>query len=127
MKNIDKYRDEIISGIKNKNLWDFYETYIRPIYNTPSKAHLRDQYLGVIFALWLNEEYQEPEPDWSKVKTDDLVRVRDIKGESWENRHFAKYEDGTVYVWVGGMTSFTANGRKESWKYAKLAEREETV
>ena len=74
-------------------------------------------------------EYKEPEVDWSKVKVDTPILVRDDEDEEWMNRYFAKFADGKVYTWGGGTTSWTADGeyRANSWKYAKLAEREETV
>ena len=79
---------------------------------------------------WLLTEYkEEKEVDWSKVKVDTPILVRDDEDEEWMNRYFAKFADGKVYAWMGGATSWTADGeyRANSWKYAKLAEREETV
>lgn len=65
--------------------------------------------------------------DWSKVSVDTKVLVRNNKDEEWENRHFAKYEDGKVYCWNDGKTSFTVDAsiKKISWNFAKLYEREE--
>lgn len=76
---------------------------------------------------WLFTEYKEPEVDWSKVKVDTPILVRDDEDEEWMNRYFAKFADGKVYAWMGGATSWTADGeyRASSWKYAKLAESEE--
>ena len=50
--------------------------------------------------------------DWSKVPVDTKILVSDcINGAGevikWRRRHFAKYEDGKVYAWVDGKTSFT--------------------
>lgn len=68
----------------------------------------------------LCEEYQEPSVDWSKVAVDTKVLVSD-DGEKWYKRYFASYEDGRVYVWYGGGTSW--NGSLTSpYNYAKLAE-----
>ena len=67
------------------------------------------------------EEYEEPEVDWSRVKVDTPILVRQGKNGEWLERHFAKYENGDVYAWVDGQTSWT--GADEiKWKYAKLAE-----
>ncbi len=77
---------------------------------------------------WLFSEYKEErEVDWSKVKVDTPILVRDDEDEEWMNRYFAKFADGKVYAWMGGATSWTADGeyRASSWKYAKLAESEE--
>ena len=69
------------------------------------------------------EEYEEPEVDWSKVKVDTPILVRQGKNGEWLERHFAKYENGDVYAWVDGQTSWTG-ADKIKWKYAKLAENE---
>ena len=74
---------------------------------------------------WLFTEYKEPEVDWSKVKVDTPILVRDYEGSEWIKRYFAKFADGKVYAWLGGVTSWTANSNMSSWKYAKLAESEE--
>ena len=68
------------------------------------------------------EEYKEPETDWSKVEVDTPILVRDYESQKWEARHFAKYEDGVIYTWDGGSTSWTSKGNVTEWKYAKLAE-----
>ena len=72
--------------------------------------------------LWLCEEYQEPEPtvDWSKVAVDTKVLVSD-DSEEWHKRYFASYEDGRVYVWGYGATSWS-NSLTSPYNYAKLAE-----
>jgi hypothetical protein len=45
----------------------------------------------------------------------------------WKKRHFAKYENGIVYTWRSGKTSWsTYNGSMTSWKMAKLAEEVES-
>lgn len=52
--------------------------------------------------------------------------MRRSDDEEWESRHFAKFEDGRVYAWVDGATSWTANDECDviSWNCAKLAESE---
>ena len=44
----------------------------------------------------------------------------------WQKRHFAKYENGIIYAWNNGETSWTTEGMVD-WKYAKLAEDEEDM
>lgn len=82
---------------------------------------------------WANSEYVEPiepiEPpvDWSKVPVDTPVLVTDRKDAAeseWEKRYFAKYENGMVYTWANGATSWSGE-IVSSWMYAKLAESEE--
>lgn len=75
---------------------------------------------------WLFSEYKEPKVDWSKVKVDTPILIRDTEDDEWGRRYFAKFEDGLVYTFRYGRTSWTA---KEDdvifWKFAKLAESEE--
>ena len=79
------------------------------------------------FREWLNSEYVEPPVDWSKVEVDTPILVRDSEKESWRKRHFAKYENGIVYAWGNGTTSWGAFSSDSlvNWKMAKLAESEE--
>ena len=71
------------------------------------------------------EERKELEVDWSKVNVDTPILVGEGDGE-WVKRYFAEYKDGIVYAWCGGSTSWDANNMMMSWKYAKLAESEES-
>lgn len=73
----------------------------------------------------LVEDEEEPEIDWSKIKVDTPILVRDNKDNKWLKRYFAKYEDGLVYAWLGETTSYDACNQVAKWKYAKLAESEE--
>ena len=75
-------------------------------------------------------ECKDPEVDWSKVKVDTPVLVRDGENNEWQRSYFAKYENGFVYTWIAGATSWTAVGYEKDgnvyrWNYAKLAEDEE--
>ena len=76
---------------------------------------------------WLDSEYVAPPVDWSKVAVDTPILVRDSEKESWRKRHFAKYENETVYAWGNGTTSWGAFSSDSlvNWKMAKLAESEE--
>lgn len=78
---------------------------------------------------WLFSEYEEPEVEWSKVKVDTPILVREYESSEWTKRYFAKFVDGKVYAWGDGATSWTADGEYDvtSWNCAKLAESEETV
>ena len=124
MKNYEKYADEI----KNYKGDNFCTNFVKPNI-LKSEYCVDDMTCGVcrmIQAIWLLEEYkepEEPETDWSKVKVDTPILVRQGKNGEWFERHFAKYENGNVYAWVDGQTSWT--GADEiKWKYAKLAEDE---
>lgn len=78
---------------------------------------------------WLEQEYVEPEQqvDWSKVKVDTPILVKDCERSEWVKRYFAKFEDGQIYAWGDGTTSWSASDECDVtfWDYAKLAENEE--
>ena len=61
-----------------------------------------------------------PPTDWSKVEVDAKILVRDYDDEVWTRRHFAKYENGTIYVYSVGTTSFTTDMFLSSYNQAKL-------
>lgn len=72
---------------------------------------------------WANSKYVEPPIDWSKVAVDTPILVRDNIFSKWVKRYFAKYENGRVYVWNNGSTSWSGN-RCTPWKLAKLPDKE---
>jgi hypothetical protein len=76
------------------------------------------------FREWLEQEYVEPVVDWSKVPVDTKVFVRDCDSAYWNHRYFAKFEDGKIFTWANGTTSFTAKGFDDVtwWNQGKLAE-----
>ena len=62
--------------------------------------------------------------DWSKVKVDTPILVKQQKEDRWEKRYFAFWENGKVNAWMCGTTSWTSKiaGGATRWNYAKLAE-----
>lgn len=72
------------------------------------------------FTEWCNSEYIEPPVDWSKVPVDTPIWVRSSADDMWYRRHFAKYENGTVYAFNFGETSWSGC-RTSCWNHAKLA------
>ena len=124
MKNYEKYADEI----KGYDGFNFCGDFVVPhILKSRNCGNTSCEQCKMLQTIWLMEEYEEPEEpetDWSKVKVDTPILVRQGKNGEWLERHFAKYENGNVYAWVDGQTSWT--GADEiKWKYAKLAESEE--
>lgn len=122
MKNYEKYAEEIreYDGIS------FCNEFIAPYILKSDKCNLNDCGMcNMLQMIWLMEDYEEPKVDWSKVAVDTPILVRDYESQEWEARHFAKYEDGVIYSWDGGSTSWTSKGNVTEWKYAKLAEGEE--
>ena len=63
----------------------------------------------------------EDKIDWNKVGVDTKVLVRDRPYNEWLKRHFAKYEDGKVYVFNDGRTSWSSRGITH-WEETKLWE-----
>lgn len=61
----------------------------------------------------------EPKVDWTKVPVDTKVLVSNCKKGNWIKRHFAKYEDGKIYAYDDGKSSFTTDVIF-SWNYGKL-------
>ena len=121
MKNYEKYAGEI-RGYDDKDFCkDFIKPYILESDNCNGLDCIR---CSMLRAIWLLEDYKEPEIDWSNVKVDTPILVRDYEGQEWARKYFAKYENKTIYAWDSGRTSWTGDGVTE-WKYAKLAESEE--
>ena len=126
MKNYEKYENEL----REYDGSNFCDDFIIP-YVFNSETHCRDMNCAACRMLqtaWLFKEYEEPkepEVDWDKVAVDTPILVRECKSKEWTRRHFAKYEDGIIFAWVGGDTSWTAYGDTTKWKYAKLPESEE--
>lgn len=81
-------------------------------------------YCAPPMARWLVSEYKEPLTDWSKVAVDTPILVRNFRDEARVKRYFARYEDGRVYAWLDGRTSWSAKTEHDfiDWDLAKLAE-----
>ena len=121
MKNYEKYADEI-REYKGVN---FCREFIKPyILKSDDCTNLGCARCYMLQMIWLLEEYEEPEVDWSKVEVDTPILVKAIDDGKWKKRYFAKYEGGVVYAWDGGKTSWNKDC-VASWQYAKLAESEE--
>ena len=124
MKNYEKYADELR---KYKGV-NFCRDFVKPyILKTDACGGLACGACYMLQTIWLLEDYEEPEEpeiDWSKIKVDTPILVRQGNNGKWLERHFAKYENGDVYAWIDGQTSWTGADNIK-WKYAKLAESEE--
>lgn len=116
MLNIEKYKEELENiGVINPNGLAVIDG--KPCMCQEAECNmceLRSEESCCFYKTdnWLFSEYKEPEIDWSKVKVDTPIYVRDCETDSngdektWVPRHFAKFENGTVYVWDDGGTSF---------------------
>ena len=124
MKNYEKYKDEI----KKCDGSNFCRDFVKPhILKSRSCTNTSCDQCKMLQMLWLLEDYEEPETDWSKVAVDTPILVRQTKDGEWLRRHFAKYEDGIVYAWKDAFTSWTVSFDEDvyAWKFAKLAESED--
>ncbi len=123
MTNAEKYREEI----ENYSSYKFCEDFVKPKILKVADCEMTDCIkCGLHQLLWLMDEYKDPEVDWSKVAVDTpiLVRNDDYATTSWLRRYFAEYDDGVVYAWNCGCTSWSETVMNP-WNYAKLAESEE--
>lgn len=120
MKNYKKYADEI----REYDGDDFCCSFIRPhILKADNCSDMPCSRCQMLQTLWLLEDCEESEVDWNKIKVDTPLLVRNYINGEWSKRYFAKYEDGKVYTWINGRTSWNETGIY-AWKYAKLAEPE---
>ena len=122
MKNYEKYADEI-REYKGINICS---EFIKPhILEADNCNGLDCQRCTMLQMLWLLEDYKEPPVDWSKVEVDTPILVTNFEDGEWRKRYFAKFEDGKVYAWVDGGTSWSSDNKTHKWNYAKLAESED--
>jgi hypothetical protein len=129
MTNREKFAEKILDIACNGSKIAVNKATLEPIacYELECKDCLFNThsyvYCGDKTEKWANSKYVEPPVDWSKVAVDTPILVRNSKEEVWEKRHFAKYENGIVYAWVAGETSWSAvSSNMTDWKMAKLTE-----
>lgn len=125
MTNREKHLDEILAA----QHWGNFDGEIRGCGNCPecdfndgsNTFHCKKARLA-----WLRAEAdEEPETDWSKVPVDTLIWVRDRDGDTWKPRYFARYENGLIYTWANGATSWSGDGIGTYWNQAKLAKEDD--
>ena len=124
MKNYEKYAKKIREYKGETFCADFVQPYIL---ERDDCCHMDCGQCNMLQLMWLMKEYEESQVDWSRVEIDTPILVRTDEATPWVRRYFAKYEDGIVYVWNLGRTSWSATNDKDvsAWPYAKLAESEE--
>ena len=116
MLNIEKYKNELKNNTKN--------TFFCFVYDLRSGDRMCPGSESCLDCIkdsidWLCDEYIE---DWSKVEVDTPIFVSK-DGERWIKRHFAKYEEGNVYVFINGCTSWSAESWENDicvWAFSKL-------
>ena len=124
MKNYEKYEEKIREYEGESFCNDFVQPYIL---KQSDCSGMDCEQCHMLQMMWLMEEYEEPQVDWSRVKVDTPILVRVKEDGEWIKRHFAKYENGLVYAWKDSHTSWTSlhNDDVTTWNHAKLAENEE--
>lgn len=133
MKNREKYKNELMDVIKTDGtLCEFVEKHdVFRMFGKDSKSYCEMYCVtcGTALQLWLDEEYEEPEVDWSKVPVDTLVRVRDYQDEEWVLRYFKGIDNDDpahrFMAWDGGSTRKTAYGDYTHWIFCELVEDED--
>lgn len=73
---------------------------------------------------WAESEYVEYEVDWSKVPVDTPVYCQANICRDESPGYFAKFNNGIVYIWRNGRTSFTSLYKDDicSCQFVRLAE-----
>ena len=94
------------------------EIKITKIYDLSEYAHMSLEFSTENRDLLWNVE---DEVDWDEVEVDTKVLVRDRPYNEWLKRYFAKYENGKVYVFDDGRTSWNCRGITH-WEETKLWE-----
>ena len=126
MKNYEKYAEKIREYNGSNFCDDFIISHI--LKSNEQCGDMDCKACQMLCMIWLLEDYEEPEVDWSKVEVDTPILVRRSDNEEWNKRYFAWYgNNGCIYAWSNGCTSWTAynNSDVTEWEYAKLAESEE--
>ena len=136
MKNREKYGEEILNSVFRGNgekYCEFVKKNVLPNLTDCTNGECEELHscglCRCIFTFWLDEEYEEPEVDWSNVPVDTLVRVRNRAEDRWYLRYFKEIGDEHLncryFTWSGGATSKTADGKYLCWKYCELVEDED--
>lgn len=129
MTNREKFKEQILNIACNGCQLAVDENTMEPIecgtHKTCKRCLFNKKTTGCrqLRKEWCEADYNEPHVDWSKVPVDTPILVSEYDdGFAWERRHFAKFQNGQVYAWAEGRTSWSAKSKCMSWEYVKLAE-----
>lgn len=133
MKNRDKFRKAIVKYAKTPEMkadvCEFIKLNVLPHFGKEDCDDINEDWCPILFDLWLDEEYIEPEVDWDSVPVDTLVRVRDLESEEWTLKYFKGIDEeasaSRFMVWDNGATSKTAYGNYTHWVRCELVEDED--
>lgn len=68
---------------------------------------------------WLDEEFKEPEVDWTKIPVDTLIETS-LDGIKWYKRHFVGVVNGMVITCTNDSTYAENKYSVTGWEYARL-------
>lgn len=131
MTNREKFAEQILDIACSNDVIAVDKATLEPI--ACGKLGCRDCLFNVSNAMscgdkrikWANSEYVEPSADWSKVAVDTPILVNTSNGHRWVKRYFAKYENGSVFAWNNGATSWSSDGHATAWELAKFPNKEQ--
>lgn len=143
MKNIEKFRCEIVEAVKENNdengkMCCFLNDNVIPRFISEEDVELSIcggldcNTCAKMFAFWLEEEYIEPpkpEVDWDNVPVDTLVRVRDSLNEDWKLAFFKGFyplKEFKFETWTNADKSKTGYDC-ERWMLCELVEDEKAA
>lgn len=87
----------------------------------PNMEFLNEEFMTYLLSAY--EIIEAQEQDFSNIKIDTPVLVKNHWGKNWVKRHFYKQDLGTIYCFKDGKTSYTIDKLSkniEEWKYCKL-------
>ena len=123
MTNKEKFRDQIEYFVFAGEEWALVDEIKSCSITACKNCKFNSTPCSLTKLEWLQEEYKEPEIDWANVPVDTPVLVNQHESLDWFRRYFAMCENGKIYTFLDGRTSWTSFGYKlEEWDYAKLAE-----
>ena len=134
MKAWEICKEENVGKSFKDNLGTIWEVF-RVVLSTGTYYDLRnnlDEVISISFYMSCLAELDfEEVVDWSKVPVDTKILVSNcINGAGevieWRKRYFAKYENGKIYAWNDGVTSFSVDSDDlcTRWDFVKLYKEE---
>ena len=122
MTNREKYAEDLYNIFLNSFGVDKENKPFRCVESCSGQCRFYNNEIAckTLAKQWLDEEYKT---DWSKVPVDTPILVKDSEFGKWRRRYFAEYENGKVFAWADGLTSWSARGtNRVNWEYARLCE-----
>ena len=123
MTNKEKYAEDLHSIFLNSFGVDKGNKPFRCVESCSGQCQFYNNEIAckTLAKQWLDEEYKT---DWSKVPVDTPILVKDTLGSRWLHRYVAKYENGIVFAWADGLTSWSAENSDlvTAWQCARLCE-----